>query len=181
MSGFAGAIALDVGFALAGIAFPGFGTVAVGGVAVFGLETPERMPFGGSQKVAVHRLLGGDRVIDILGPDEADISFSGLFSGPEAQGRALLFDQLRQAGQVVPLIWPGDGRNVIITDFKCSYERGGFLMPYSITCLVLPQPQQQPPPSLNSQMNNDASYGIGAGQAAQTGAQTSPVPGISPT
>lgn len=180
MSGFVGG-ALLTGFSLASIAFPGVGTVAVGGVEVIGLETPERMPFGGSQRIATHFLLGGDMVFDTMGPEEADISFSGLFSGPEAQGRALQFDQMRKAGQVVQLTWPGDGRNVIIKDFKCSYERGGFLMPYSITCLVLPQPQQQPPPSLNSQMNNDASYGIGAGQAAQTGAQTSPVPGISPT
>ena len=46
-------------------------------------EVPARINFGGRQRVVVHALPGGARVIDVLGRDDAQISFAGIFSGIE--------------------------------------------------------------------------------------------------
>jgi hypothetical protein len=51
-------------------------------------STPERMPFGGRQEMAVHQLPGGARVIDTLGPVEKDIMFTGQMYGNNAYGVA---------------------------------------------------------------------------------------------
>lgn len=159
---------LSAALALAGIVFGGDGDVTAGDFTATGLETPEKMPFGGSQRVAVHRLLGGSRVIDLLGPDEADISWSGYFSGPMAQRRAQMVDAMRQQGSAIPLTWPGDGRIVVITDFRCSYERGGFLLPYSITCMVVPGYQPDREPTLLQQLGSDISDSLGITDALDT-------------
>lgn len=148
--------ALSAGFSLAGIAFALFGSVTVAGFTAFGFEVPEHINFGGAQKVNVHKLLGGDRVVDVMGPDEADISWSGIMSGPLAQIRAMQLDQIRRAGQAVPLVFGGQSRQAIVTAFKVSIEHGGFLWPYSITCLVLP-PTPPASPSAASASNGNAS------------------------
>jgi hypothetical protein len=42
------------------------------GVEFDSYSTPQRMMGGGNQAMVVHKLPGGDRTIDTLGPDEAD-------------------------------------------------------------------------------------------------------------
>jgi len=37
--------------------------------------------FGGAQMMAIHKLIGGQRVIDTLGPDDENISWTGRFVG----------------------------------------------------------------------------------------------------
>ena len=44
-------------------------------------ELPSGINFGGRQRLALHRLPGGSRVIDALGRDDAQISFAGIFTG----------------------------------------------------------------------------------------------------
>lgn len=196
MSGSLVAAGLSAGFSLAGVAFPGFGTVSVGDFTAFGMEVPERLRWGGDQKLAVHKLLGGDRVVDILGPDEADIGWSGLLTGPLAQSRALQLDSIRQAGQPVPLVWPGGYRQVIVKDFKVSIESGGFVCPYEINCLILPASNEGDSagaaaladgsgsaPSVTTQVGADTTAGYNVGSAAQTGTQVPlnlPIPPLPP-
>ena len=100
MSGALAAIrALNAGFVLAGVFF-GSGSVTLDSFTAVGLKDPEKMPFGGRQQIVTHNLLGGGRVFDLLGPDEADITFSGLLNGPQAPFRARQLDQIRQAGDL---------------------------------------------------------------------------------
>jgi len=55
----------------------------LGPVAFDNFSPPERMPFGGKQAMAVHKYIGGSRVLDTTGPDDADIHWSGFFLGAE--------------------------------------------------------------------------------------------------
>ena len=92
--------------------------------------------FGGRQRLAVHRLPGGTRVIDALGRDDAQISFSGIFTGADATLRARSLDELRVAGSTLSLTWDVLFYTVVISDFHADY-RNGWWIPYRVVCTVL--------------------------------------------
>lgn len=110
--------------------------LALGPVLFKSLEVPAKISFGGKQRTAVHRLADGSRVVDALGPDEPDIRFSGVFSGPDATNRALLLDSLRISGSVLPLRWDVFLYSVIISDFSADFRSGNWI-PYQLSCAVL--------------------------------------------
>lgn len=145
------------------------GAVSIGGVTFFGFEVPENLRWGGKQKLEIHKLPGGDRVFDVLGADDDPITWSGYFSGPLASLRARSIDNMRTAGKAVTLIWPGFSRNVIIESFTCDHARGGYLLPYSISCQVVPQPSSSTP-SIFDQCVSDFSSATGLSIADTTAA-----------
>ncbi len=108
----------------------------LGPVAFRDFEIPSGINFGGAQRVAVHRLAGGTRVIDSLGRDDADITFSGTFSGGDATLRARLLDELRASGLTLPLTWDVFFYTVVIRTFQADYQNGAWI-PYRLTCTVL--------------------------------------------
>lgn len=99
-------------------------------------EIPSGINFGGRQRMAVHWLPGGTRVIDAIGRDDAQISFSGVFTGSNATLRARSLDELRVAGIVLPLTWDVFFYTVLISEFRADY-RSGWWIPYRIVCTVL--------------------------------------------
>ena len=112
-------------------------TILLLGPIVFqDFEVPEKVNFGGTQRLAIHQLPGGARVIDSLGRDDADISFTGIFSGADATLRARGVDELRALGMVLPLTWDVFTYSVVIREFTAQYERAGWI-PFRITCTVL--------------------------------------------
>ncbi len=108
----------------------------LGQVAFEDFEVPSGITFGGAQQLAVHRLVGGSRVIDALGRDDAQITFSGIFSGADATWRARTLDDLRATGTALPLTWDVFFYTVIISRFQADY-RNGWWIPYRIGCTVL--------------------------------------------
>jgi hypothetical protein len=68
-------------------------TLVLGSIAFDDWSTPDRMPFG-KQITAVHRLPGGARVVDTLGPDEMDIQFTNMMYADNAYGVADQLDSL---------------------------------------------------------------------------------------
>ena len=56
-------------------------TLTLGGISFDGFSTPSHMGAGGKQAMVIHKLPGGSRVIDTLGPDDENISWSGEFFG----------------------------------------------------------------------------------------------------
>jgi hypothetical protein len=117
-----------------------FDQLILGGIAFDAFSTPSGLPGGGKQAAVVHKLPGGDRVVDLLGPDEADLSWSGEFFGDTALADALLLDAIRSSGAKVPLIGAGQFRNVIITEFVYKIRRLPTWVEYSVTCLVVDNP-----------------------------------------
>ncbi len=111
-------------------------SLTLGPVAFAGFELPSSITFGGRQRLAIHRLPGGVRIIDALGPDPADLAFSGIFTGPDAADRARLIDTLRMIGQALPLAWDAFLYTVIVERFEADY-RSPWWVPYRISCTVL--------------------------------------------
>lgn len=111
-------------------------TLTLGPVLFSGFEIPPFLSFGGAQRLAVHRLPGGARVIDAMGRDDATITWSGIFTGAAASERALLLDTLRGAGLTLPLSWDVFFYSVVISEFTAEYQAGWWI-PYRIACTVV--------------------------------------------
>jgi hypothetical protein len=111
-------------------------TLTLGDVTFVGAEIPEQLSFGGEQKLAIHELVGGARVMDALGRAEAPLTWQGRFLGQHALARARYLDSLRQAGQPLKLQWSVFAYCVVIRSLTIDYQRG-YQLPYHITCEVL--------------------------------------------
>jgi hypothetical protein len=101
---------------------------------------PTRMPFGGAQAMVVHKLPGGSRVIDTLGPDEDDITWSGFFFCDNALRQCQQLDSMRAAGQKIQLTFAGMSRQVVIKRFKPQVRRYPHWVEYEISCTVADNP-----------------------------------------
>jgi hypothetical protein len=110
--------------------------LVLGSITFTDYSIPEKVTFGGRQTLSVHKLLGGDRVVDAMGADESDITWSGRFQGANATGLARQLDALRQSGTQVPLIFGSNFYLVVVSESKCDYERF-YQIPYSVTCTVV--------------------------------------------
>jgi hypothetical protein len=153
-------------------------TLILGPVAFENFEVPAEINFGGAQRLVVHRLAGGGRVIDSLGRDDADIRFSGVFSGADAMVRAQTLDELRAAGLPLPLTWDVLYYTVLIREFKADY-RNGWWIPYCIVCSVLRDEASsgsEVVASLASGLVSDAASAVI--QAASVGIDISPIEAI---
>lgn len=110
--------------------------ISIGPISLQSFEVPASVRFGGRQRLVVHRLARGQRLVECLGPDDDDISFQGFFIGPDAATRALQLDAVRTAGAVVSLTWESFQRHVVIKRFVADY-RSPSLIPYSVLCTVV--------------------------------------------
>ena len=100
-----------------------------------GFELPSRIGFGGSQQLAVHKLIGGSRVVDALGRDDASLEWSGVLTGSDAADRARTFDALRVAGELQTLTWDAFCYSVVIAKLHMDF-RNPWWIPYKISCTV---------------------------------------------
>jgi hypothetical protein len=107
-----------------------------GGIVLRDFEVASAVTFGGRQSLAAHRLSGGDRVVDVLGPETASIEFSGAFSGSDAVARSRSVDQMRSSGKRLPLSWDSFCYTVVISVFVASYENSRWI-PYRVRCAVV--------------------------------------------
>lgn len=136
--------------------------VQLGPVSFEGFEVTSAVRFGGAQRLAVHKLAGGGRVIDVLGQDEAEISFSGFFSGSQATSRARQIDFLRASGATLPLSWDIFYYTVVIRDFSADYT-SSFWIPFKMRCTVIRDeatPVAQDPASATTSIEADAASAV---------------------
>jgi hypothetical protein len=108
----------------------------LGPVTFTDFEVPAGITFGGEQRLALHRLPGGTRVIDALGRDDAALTFTGIFSGSDATLRARAIDELRSLGLPLPLTWDIFFYSVVIDNFQADYRNSNWI-PYRISCTVI--------------------------------------------
>ncbi len=108
----------------------------LGPVVFSGFEVPERITLGGKQRLAVHTLPGGARIVDAMGPDDGELAWSGTFSGAGASERVRQLDRLRRVGLALPLAWDGWRFTVIISEFEAD-SANPWWVPYRISCTVL--------------------------------------------
>ena len=110
--------------------------IALGPVVFGGFEVPERVSLGGKQLLAVHRLVGGGRVVDAMGADDADVRWSGILTGPDAPERLRVLEGLRRGGEAIGLAWSGYRYTVVVRALEARVM-GPNWVPYRITCAVL--------------------------------------------
>ena len=115
--------------------------LVLGPVVFEGFELPAHIPVGGRQRLAVHRLADGSRVVDVLGPDESDIAWAGVLSGPLAAIRAQTIDALRLAGTSLDLSFGAWFAPVVVSSFSVDANLSGWV-PYRISCTVLAEPPE---------------------------------------
>lgn len=111
-------------------------TLLLGPVLFQDFEVPASVRFGGRQRLAIHSLPAGGRVVDALGADEGDLSWSGAFSGPDANLRAQTLDELRRAGMPLLCAWADWAYQVIIANFEAQ-SASPWWVPYRLRLLVL--------------------------------------------
>lgn len=107
----------------------------IGPVLLQGFELPDHISWGGGQRLIVHKLPGGRRVLDSLGRDDADITWTGVFTGADAALRARLIDLMRAGGRPWPLTWASFFYSVVIKSFDVDYRKDNWL-PYRLSCTV---------------------------------------------
>jgi hypothetical protein len=105
-------------------------------------EVPENIAYGGTQKLAVHELVGGGRVVDALGAQPRDLEWSGWFLGAGAFERARQLDALRHAGVALELSLYHLRYRVFIASFTADFQRH-YKIPYSVS-LTVAQDRQYP-------------------------------------
>ncbi|MCE2563663.1 hypothetical protein [Komagataeibacter sp. FNDCF1] len=115
--------------------------VTIGGLTLTGMEVPQFIRDGGTQQVAVHRLPGGNKIVDAVGNDPDRLELSGTFVGPTALARARALKQMRIAG--LPVAFSGAGLSLMvrIVQYAYDYRQKGVVIPYR---LVLEQPALAP-------------------------------------
>ena len=119
-------------------------------------EIPENLKglLSGKQMLAVKRQIGGERVIDAMGADPADVSWAGRFQGGDIIARGTQLADMRDAGQPLALVCDTVALTVVIAEFHVSYERA-YQGLYDIKCVVQPPTQPQPAPSLDDAVGDD--------------------------
>lgn len=116
--------------------------ITIGSIALRDFEVPAAVKYGGTHRTVVHRLGDGRRVIDRLGADDTDVSFSGTLSGSDASTRARSLDRLRTTGERVTLQWDSFQLDVIVRQFSADFQSSQWI-PYQVSCSVLDNSTQE--------------------------------------
>ena len=136
--------------------------LTLGPVLFTSFEIPEKVNFGGRQTLLTHKLPGGQRVIDAMGPDDDDIAWQGRFRGGLAPSRARAVDAIRVAGLPVTLAWGGFRFTVLVSEFKADYQQA-YEIPYTLACVVVTPPPGTAAPGLADLLGTDITRALGVG------------------
>lgn len=99
-------------------------------------EVPERLALPGRQKTVLHQMVGGKRVIDVLGVEYDPLSWSGVITGSESGDRVKALERMRDAGEKLTLTLDSYSFTVVITSFTPVYEFI-YRRPYSIEVAIV--------------------------------------------
>ncbi len=112
--------------------------VTLGSLELTGLEVPDAYDRAGTMQPVVHRLIGGGRVVQLLGPDPGRRRLQGYFTGPRATERAQLLEALRDSGDRILLtigVWQ---EFVAVTSVVLRYAAQGSIVQYILEAEPLP-------------------------------------------
>ena len=111
-------------------------TISLGGFTFTSWAVPERVNGGGRQRLAIHRLIGGGRVIDAMGWDADQIKFAGRMRGDAAQVNVRLLETLARVGTPVVFSYWASRYQVFVSKFAWRFERY-YEIVYDLTLEVL--------------------------------------------
>jgi hypothetical protein len=101
-----------------------------------GTEIPEEIAIGGKHRNAPKELIGGIRVVDMLGRSDDDLSWSGWLRGSNAGSRRAYLDAYRVAGAPLTLSWADLRYQVVVIGFTAIFRRT-YEYRYTITFKVI--------------------------------------------
>jgi hypothetical protein len=111
--------------------------ITLGGIAFQDFEIPESIRgLGGRQLSTVHKLIGGARVVDNMGRDDSDLTWTGRFRGVDSVSRARAIDAMRISGASQSLTFGDFSFTVSVDEFTYDIERF-YEVPYSLRLIVL--------------------------------------------
>ena len=112
--------------------------VTIGPIALTGLEVPEVFDRSASMQPAIHRLIGGGRVVQLLGANPRVRELRGVLAGEGAVDRAVTLEALRDSGAVVVLTIGAWSENVVVTALELQYTARGSVIRYRLQAEALP-------------------------------------------
>ncbi|GAN55272.1 hypothetical protein [Tanticharoenia sakaeratensis] len=107
--------------------------VSLDNFTLTGMEVPSVLRVGGQQRLIVHQLPGGDRLIDSAGGDPNRIEMAGTFTGQNALARAQTLQKLYQRGKPIRFIAAAVSTQAFIFDYAYDYTAKGAVIPYRLT------------------------------------------------
>jgi len=151
----------------------------VGDVEFTGLEVPESVTVGAKQQLVVHKLVGGRRIVDVLGVDYDNLSWSGWMTGATAGDRVTELEILRDAGARLTFNMDGYYFSVIIQSFNARFEHV-YRRNYSIDLLVVsrldaPITANALAGTLDSLINSDVGESLGLASIINSDVVTSSI------
>ena len=113
--------------------------VAIGPVVLTGLEVPEVFDRSSSMQPAIHRLIGGGRVVQLLGANPRGRELRGILTGSGAVERAVTLEALRDSGASVSLTIGAWSETVVVTALELRYAARGSIIHYRLQAEALPE------------------------------------------
>ncbi len=110
--------------------------LVLGDVSFQGFEIPASIGLSGEQRLAVHRLMSGAQVIDVLGRGAEKVAWQGTLTGNDAAARACELDRLRLDGSALLLNWDIYSFLVLVESFSADY-RSPWWIPYQLSCAIV--------------------------------------------
>jgi hypothetical protein len=154
----------------------------VGDVEFTGLEVPESVTIGAKQQMVVHKLVGGKRIVDVLGVDYDNLSWSGWMTGATAGDRVTALETLRDVG--APLAFSIDGYyfSVLIQSFNQRFEHV-YRRFYSIDLLIVssldtPVTENALAGTLDNLINSDVGESLGLASIINSNAVTNAIDNV---
>lgn len=151
-------------------------TVTLGEFTFAALEARDKINFGGDQRLVVHELVGGVRVVDAMGAQPANLSWRGIMVGESAIDRARYLDTQRKIGAQQVCAWSVFRYTVVIRRFAADFQ-APFRIPFEIelevvedlTQRVLRAPESDSDRVINADMSAVGVLGNQIGDAPLSG------------
>jgi len=157
--------------------------VILGDFEFSGLEVPEyTTPGAGKQQLVIHKLVGGRRVIDVMGVDYDNISWSGWIIGATAQERVTELETLRNEGKPLSLNIGSYYFSVLISNFVPVFEFE-YRRRYSIELTIIdrldaPITENALSGTLDALVNSDVGEALGLSSIINSDAVTSSIAAV---
>jgi hypothetical protein len=128
-------------------------------------EIPAHIAFPAKQQTVIHKLVGGKRVIDVLGVDYDPITWSGIITGKKAGDRVRMLETMRDTGAIVTMTLDSYSFDVVVTSFVPTFEFI-YRRPYTIELAVVkrndaPVQVDALTGALNALINSDIGKSLG--------------------
>lgn len=110
--------------------------VYLGDVTFFGIQVPEQIAWGGSQRTVRHVMPGGGVVMSLLGIDYPQLTWTGIFEGASAGTFSRRLYLMMVGADLQQLSWLDKSYTVVVSRFEASDERENWVR-YQITLDIL--------------------------------------------